>query len=111
MVHATRTLPVGPAHITGTFTPPASVGPRALAPRISTSVGTHLTIVPIFESTVTSSSLSSQIESAFNYVVSQYEAEYSDPITIDVNVAYTGSGLGESDQGLFCDPYSTVVKR
>lgn len=109
MVHATQTLPIGPPHITGTFTPPATVGPPALAPRITTSVGTHLTIVPTFESTVTSSSLSTQIESAFNYVVGQYEAEYSDPITIDVNVAYTGSGLGESDQALYCYTYSTVV--
>ena len=109
MVHATRTLPIGPTHVTGTFTPPPLVGPRALAPKIETEVGTHLTIVPTFESTVTSSSLSTQIESAFNYVVGQYEAEYSDPITIDVNVAYTGSGLGESDQALFCYSYSTVV--
>ena len=82
----------------------SSVGPE---PQPSAhTVGTHLTIVPIFGSTVTSSSLSTQIESAFNYVVNQYEAEYSDPITIDVNVVYTGSGLGESSQTLFCDPYS-----
>jgi hypothetical protein len=102
---ATSALPIGPSHIAGTFTPrvPSRPKPVALTP------GTHLTIVPIFGSTVTSSSLASKIESAFNYVVDQYEAEYSDPITIDVNVAYTGSGLGESSQSLPCYSYATAT--
>jgi hypothetical protein len=102
---ATSALPIGSSHIAGTVTPPV---PSRAQPA-GTAVGTHLTIVPIFGSTVTSSSLASQIESAFNYVVDQYEAEYSDPITIDVNVAYTGSGLGESDQTLFCYTYATAA--
>jgi len=102
---ATSALPIGSSHIAGTVTPPV---PSRAQPA-GTAVGTHLTIVPIFGSTVTSSSLASEIESAFNYVIDQYEAEYSDPITIDVNVAYTGSGLGESDQTLFCYTYATAA--
>jgi hypothetical protein len=101
---ATSALPIGPSHIAGILTPPAPSRPQPAA----STPGTHLTIVPIFGSTVTSSSLASQIESAFNYVVDQYEAEYSDPITIDVNVAYTGSGLGGSNQNLFCYSYATA---
>ena len=101
----TSALPIGPSHIAGTITPPVPSRPQpaALTP------GTHLTIVPTFGSTVTSSPLASQIESAFNYVVDQYEAEYSDPITIDVNVAYTGSGLGNTNQNLFCYSYATLT--
>jgi hypothetical protein len=106
---ATSALPVGRSHIAGTFMLPAVAAPQARAPKIVTGVGTHLTIVPTFESTVTSSADASQIESAFNYVVSQYEAEYSDPVTLDVNVAYSGSGLGESSQNLVCGTYATLT--
>jgi hypothetical protein len=107
-VRATSALPIGPSQITGTFTPPAVVGPQARAPKVATEVGTHLTIVPTFGSTVTSSPLAAQIESAFNYAIGQFEAEYSDPVTVDVNVAYTGSGLGQSNQSVFCYPYATL---
>ena len=107
-VRATSALPIGPSEITGIFTPPAVVGSQAQGRKVATEVGTHLTIVPSFEATVTSSPLAAQIESAFNYAIGQFEAEYSDPITVDVNVAYTGSGLGESDQALFCYSYATV---
>ena len=49
-----------------------AVGSTARAPKINTEAGTHLTIVPTFESTVTSSPQASQIESAFNYAIGQY---------------------------------------
>ncbi len=107
-VRATSALPIGPSQITRTIKLPAVVGSQARAPKITTGMGAHLIIVPTYESTVTSSPLAAQIESAFNYAIGQFEAEYSDPITVDVNVAYTGSGLGGSGQALFCASYATV---
>ncbi len=98
-VPATSALPIGPSQIVGTVTLPTTARPKV---RIHTSLGTHLTIVPTFDSTVTASPLKSQIESAFNYAIGQFEAEYSDPITVDVNVDYSGTGLGGSAQTLFC---------
>ena len=103
---AASTLPIGPSRIAGTFIPPATARPKARAP-ITTAQGTHLTIVPIYDPTVTGSAQSANIQSAFNYAIGQYEAEYSDPITVDVNVVYSGSGLGGSSQGLPCYSYAT----
>jgi hypothetical protein len=72
---------------------------------INGAAGTHLSIVPIFESSVTGSPQASQIESAFNDAIGQFEAEYSNPITLDVNVGFSGSGLGASSQSLACSTY------
>ncbi len=105
-VPAASTLPVGGSHIAGTIPFPTAARPKGRG--IGTAVGTHLAIVPTFESTVTSSPLSAQIQSAFNYAIGQFEAEYSDPITVDVNVAYSGTGLGGSSQNLFCNSYAAV---
>ena len=104
------TLPIGPSSIARTLPLPSNVNPVA-APgaHITSGVSTHLTIVPTFESSVTSSPLASQIESAFNYSVGQFEALYSDPVTVDVNVAYSGSGLGSSSQVSYCSSYAQVA--
>jgi hypothetical protein len=99
-------LPIGPSQIVGKVPIPPNAGPTSTG-RQNTGMGTNLTIVPTFESTVTASSEASQIESAFNYAIGQFEAEYSNPITVDINVAYTGSGLGQSSQTIFCGSYST----
>jgi len=108
---ATPALPIGPSHIAGTITPPLTLRPPPGASKIGTGVGTHLKIVPTFESTVTSSSHKAQIESAFNYAIGQYEAEYSDPITVDVKVAYSGTGLGNTNQSVSCyTSYATVER-
>jgi hypothetical protein len=102
--HSVPILPIGPSRVVGTFPLPSG---HTSAGHQNSSMGTHLSIVPTFESSVTSSSAASQIESAFNYAIGQFEAEYSTPITVDINVAYTGSGLGGSDQTVFCGTYST----
>ena len=107
-VPAATTLRIGPNVVAGTITLP-SAGAAAVG-HINGAAGTHLSIVPTFESSVTASPEASQIESAFNDAIGQFEAEYSNPITVDVNVAFTGSGLGMNSDDLFCTPspsYST----
>src|SRR5579863_7684669 len=103
-IHSVAILPIGPSRVVGTFPLPSG---RTSSGHQNSSIGTHLSIVPSFESSVTSSSVASQIESAFNYAIGQFEAEYSNPITVDINVAYSGSGLGGSSQTVFCGSYST----
>jgi hypothetical protein len=64
---------------------------------VTSASGTgHLTIVPNFDDTswdsaagcepVSSSSDAASLEAAFNYAAGQIEAEYSDPITVDLGV-------------------------
>ena len=48
-----------------------------------------LTIIPTFDSTVTSSTDASEIESAFNYAAQQIESNFTNPISI--NIAVTSS--------------------
>ena len=94
-------LPIGPSRITGTDPLPLNHGTTPSTGE-SSRIATHLSIVPTFESSVTTSPHASQIESAFNYAIGQFEAEYSNPITVDVNVAFTGSQLGMNSDALFC---------
>jgi len=102
--HSVAILPIGASRVVGTLPLPQG---HASAGHQNSSMGTHISIVPTFESSVTTSPEASQIESAFNYAIGQFEAEYSTPITVDINVAYAGSGLGASDQTLFCGTYSS----
>jgi hypothetical protein len=72
----------------------------------------HLTIVPNFDDTswdsaagcepVSSSPDAASLEAAFDYAAGQIEAEYSDPITVDLGVCVDpGDGVpGESEQFL-----------
>ncbi len=95
-----RALPIGPSRIIGTYPLPLNDGSTPSA-RESSGIATHLSIVPTFESSVTTSPHASQIESAFDYAIGQLEAEYSNPITVDVNVAFSGSQLGMNSDALF----------
>jgi hypothetical protein len=100
---ASATVQFGPSQIVGIVKLPASPPSQT-----TTGVTTHLSIVPAFDSAVTTSPLASQIESAFNYAAGQFEADYSNPITVDINVDYSGTGFGESTQYINCYTYSTV---
>jgi Fibronectin type III domain len=103
---ASKPVPLGPSRIIGTYPLPLNAGSTRSA-RENSGIGTHLSIVPTFESSLTSSPDASQIESAFNYAIGQLEAEYSNPITVDVNVAFSGGQLGMNSDALFCETYST----
>jgi hypothetical protein len=58
-----------------------------------------LTIDASFDSTITSATNAAVIENAFNYAAEQYEQEFTNPITINIDVtSVAGTGtLGESD--------------
>jgi hypothetical protein len=102
-------MPFGPTALAGTI-PFPSASRRAAAVRRNAGLApaTHLTIVPIYDSSVTSSPQAAQIEAGFAYAASQFETEYSDPITVDINVSDTGSGPGESDSYQSCPGYSIL---
>jgi hypothetical protein len=106
---APASLPLGPAVIAGTIPFPSAAD---LSPAVRRNAGlaptTHLTIVPIYDSSVTSSPQAAQIEAGFAYAASQFEAEYSDPITVDINVSDTGYQPGESDSYQSCPGYSIL---
>jgi hypothetical protein len=58
-----------------------------------------LVIVPTFESSVTTLPYATQLEDAFNYAAQQYEALYSNPITVNLAVAASNTAdfLGDTD--------------
>jgi len=70
---------------------------------------THLSILPVYDSSVTSSPQAAQIEAGFAYAAGLFEAEYSDPITVDIDVSATGSFFpGQSLGYQSCPGYSVL---
>jgi len=69
-----------------------------------------LTIVPTYDSSITSLSNAAQIESAFAYAASQFEGDFSDPITLNIDVtAVAGTSiLGQSSFSLVPSTYRQV---
>ena len=67
-----------------------------------------LTIDPTYDSSVTGLSYFSQVQSAVNYAIGQYQALYSDPITINITISATTGILGESNTKLQLADYTTV---
>jgi hypothetical protein len=67
-----------------------------------------LTIVPIYDSSVTSSPQAAQIEAGFAYAASQFEAEYSNPITVDIDVGDSALAGGYNEFYLSCPGYSAL---
>jgi hypothetical protein len=71
-----------------------------------------LTIHTSFDASVTSLPLASQVESAFNYAAAQYQGLFSNPITLNIELA-ARAGTGIFGQSSFTTllpyTYSTVV--
>ncbi|HEY8903193.1 MAG TPA: NF038122 family metalloprotease [Chthoniobacterales bacterium] len=69
-----------------------------------------LTIVPTYDSSITSLSNAAQIESAFAYAASQFENDFSNPITLNIDVtAVAGTSiLGQSSFSLVPSSYRQV---
>lgn len=59
-----------------------------------------LTFNVTYTTNVTSLSYASSVESAVSYVESQYEADFSNPITVNITVDAMSGGLGESSTNL-----------
>jgi hypothetical protein len=66
--------------------------------------------VPTYDSSITSLSNAAQIESAFAYAASQFEADFTNPITLNIDVtAVAGTGiLGQSSFSLIPSSYRQV---
>lgn len=69
-----------------------------------------LTIVPTYDSSITSLSNAAQIESAFAYAASQFENDFSNSITLNIDVtAVAGTSiLGQSSFSLIPSTYRQV---
>ncbi len=79
-----------------------------IAPAATSGVGAGLVIIPAFASNITSDPNAATIEATINSVISEYEAAFTDPITITVNFQEMSSGLGQSSWYWFALPYTTV---
>jgi serralysin len=69
----------------------------------------QLVIHPVYDSSITSDPNAPQIEAAFAYAAAQFEAVYTNPITINILVskAPSGSGfLGDAESNFLPDLYS-----
>ena len=81
--------------------PPFSPPPRPWPPSASTSANA-LVIHPIWDSSVTSNANKASIEADFNAVAAVFEADFSNPVTINVGVGWgevNGTALGSSALG------------
>ena len=78
----------------------------------ASAVASAVVIHPTFDTTVTSSPNSAQIESAFNYAAAQFQNNFSDNVTINITVKSTpGTGtLGQSNTNLIGPfTYSQII--
>lgn len=55
-----------------------------------------LTILPVFDSTITSDPQAATIESTIRAAIAVYQSDFSDPITISITFQEVNGGLGES---------------
>ena len=65
-----------------------------------------LTILPVWDSTITSDPQAATIESTIRAAIAVYQSEFSDPITISITFKEMSSGLGESSWSYYSFSYS-----
>jgi len=68
-----------------------------------------LIITPIFDSSITSDPNSATIQNTINTAIQQYEALFSDPITVTIQFSKVSSGLGASSTYINNISYSTFL--
>ena len=98
VAHAQR-LPSGAGigHSHGITTPAPLAGPEFTAtpvPRATSSSG--LTIVPVFDATITSDANSAAIQSAINSAVAIYQGLFADPVTVTILFRYSPNQVSGS---------------
>jgi hypothetical protein len=64
-----------------------------------------LTIIPNFDSTITSDPQAAAIEATINSAIAVYQANFSDPVTVNITFHKMSSGLGQSS-GVYYQPRS-----
>jgi hypothetical protein len=65
-----------------------------------------LTIIPVFDSSITSDPQAATIESTINAAIGVYESDFSDRITVSITFKEMSSGLGESQTSYNTYTYS-----
>lgn len=65
-----------------------------------------LTIIPTFDSSITSDPQAAEIEATINAAIAVYAANFSDPVTVHITFTEMSSGLGENDSFLQPESYS-----
>lgn len=78
----------------------------AVCALMATSAHANLVIVPTFASNITSDAHAAPIEGVINSAISVYEADFSDPVTVDITFQ-EGGGLGASSFNVYTFAYST----
>jgi hypothetical protein len=65
-------------------------------------------ITPTFDSSITSDPNAAAIEGAIQGAINDYQARFTDPITVNITFREMTSGLGQSNFSLFSLPYATA---
>lgn len=68
-----------------------------------------LTIIPIFDSTITNDLQATTIEATINSAIAVYESKFSDPITVFIRFQEVTSGLGASKKNAITILYSDYI--
>jgi hypothetical protein len=76
---------------------------------LTIQVPAGLVIIPTFDSTITSDPNSATIQATINAAIQQYEALFSDPITVNIKFAKMTSGLGQSSTYISDISYSSLL--
>lgn len=77
----------------------------------STLPASALTIVPIFDGTITNDPAAATIENTINQAIQVYQASFSDPITVSIKFAESSSGLGASSYLYVSPSYSSYLTK
>jgi hypothetical protein len=72
----------------------------------TTNPPSGLTIIPVFDSTITSDPQAITIESTIKAALAVYQNNFSDPITVSITFKEMNSGLGESSWSYYTFSYS-----
>ncbi|HEV3057767.1 MAG TPA: NF038122 family metalloprotease [Vicinamibacterales bacterium] len=104
----TEVISPAPSQIGDARKPGASglVVPGGMARQPGATSG--LTIVPAFDSTITSDANAAVIEAAINTAITNIESQFSDPITVNISFG-EGGGLGQSSTYFGSTTYSTFL--
>jgi len=87
----------------------AAMTVAALAGSAAPAQAANLTINPIFDSSITTDPNAGIIQATINAAIAEYEAKYSDPITVNIRFQEMGSGLGQSSTFFATVAYSSYL--
>ena len=90
---------------------PTSTGPisaSSFSTSVTSSAGAGLLIVPTFDTTITNDPNAAIIEASINNVIGEYEAVFTDPITIYITFQEMSTGLGQSSTFISSLSYPTL---